>query len=159
MRHGKSDWHQPGLADHDRPLNPRGQRAVPLMAQLLLEQGVRTDIILASSAVRVQQTLELLQASWAMGTQVITERSLYLASADTITSIIHALHDSWKSAMLVGHNPGLCEFCWRLSREELDMPTAAVAVFCCHDANTWHDSLNSHPWQLQAYWKPRDLES
>ena len=35
MRHAKSDWNHPGLADHDRPLNKRGRKAAPAMGAWL----------------------------------------------------------------------------------------------------------------------------
>ena len=35
VRHAKSSWGQPGLADHDRPLNERGLRAAPAVATFL----------------------------------------------------------------------------------------------------------------------------
>ncbi|MDD9893339.1 MAG: histidine phosphatase family protein, partial [Gammaproteobacteria bacterium] len=39
MRHAKSDWNHPGLADHERPLNKRGQAAAPEMAKRLAARG------------------------------------------------------------------------------------------------------------------------
>ena len=35
LRHAKSSWSEPGLADFDRPLNERGRRAAPLIARHL----------------------------------------------------------------------------------------------------------------------------
>jgi phosphohistidine phosphatase len=31
LRHGKSNWNEPSLPDHDRPLNKRGERDAPRM--------------------------------------------------------------------------------------------------------------------------------
>ncbi|MCH5374620.1 MAG: histidine phosphatase family protein, partial [Planctomycetes bacterium] len=31
LRHAKSSWGDPSLADHDRPLNARGKRDAPRM--------------------------------------------------------------------------------------------------------------------------------
>lgn len=33
-RHAKSSWNHPGLSDHDRPLNTRGESDVPLAKAL-----------------------------------------------------------------------------------------------------------------------------
>ncbi|RZI88087.1 MAG: phosphohistidine phosphatase, partial [Microbacterium sp.] len=35
VRHAKSDWGDPGLDDHDRPLNDRGLRDAPAVAARL----------------------------------------------------------------------------------------------------------------------------
>ncbi|MEE3099475.1 MAG: histidine phosphatase family protein, partial [Pseudomonadota bacterium] len=56
MRHAKSDWGDPGLGDHDRPLNDRGRRAAPRMGAWLAAQGAFPDAALLSSARRVQET-------------------------------------------------------------------------------------------------------
>ena len=38
VRHAKSDWGTPSLGDIDRPLNDRGKRDAPVMAQRLLDK-------------------------------------------------------------------------------------------------------------------------
>jgi phosphohistidine phosphatase len=58
MRHAKSDWHDASLSDFERPLNRRGQEAVPIMAKWLEQQGASVDAILASEAIRARQTVE-----------------------------------------------------------------------------------------------------
>ena len=38
VRHAKSSWKDAGIEDHDRPLNKRGERDAPYMAQVLKEK-------------------------------------------------------------------------------------------------------------------------
>jgi phosphohistidine phosphatase len=156
MRHAKSDWSIPELSDHDRPLNKRGQQAAPKMARHLVAQGISVDVILASSACRVQQTVSLMQQIWCGDAEVITERSLYLATPDEIAANIQSLHDSWQAAMVVGHNPGMLALVNYLAQSSLDMPTAAIALFTS-DANSWKHCMTSQRWQLTNYWKPKTL--
>jgi phosphohistidine phosphatase len=158
MRHAKSDWSSPGLSDHDRQLNARGCRAAPLMADFLLKQGLQADVILVSSAVRAQQTLERLRPTWSSEAVVWTVPSLYLASPEEITKQIHGLHDSWHRAMVIGHNPGLSALASQLSGQAIELPTAAVALFSS-PADNWCGALAAHPWKLEALWKPRELEN
>lgn len=157
MRHAKSDWSSPGLADHERPLNARGNRAAPTMANLLQSEGQTVDIILASSACRVQETLAYLTAEWAKDATVMTESSLYLATVKEIASHIDLLDDAWETAMVVGHNPGLGALLCTLADQSLDMPTACVAVLRA-ETEQWRHSIKRCTWQLHAYWKPRDFE-
>ena len=56
MRHAKSDWGDPMLPDHDRPLNKRGRRAASALGHWMREAGLRPDQILCSSATRTQET-------------------------------------------------------------------------------------------------------
>jgi phosphohistidine phosphatase len=157
MRHAKSDWNQPGLTDHDRPLNARGRRAAPLMAHKLSASGLQVDIILASSAIRVQETVELLQQHWSPQIEVLTLPSLYLASPQQIITEVQSLHDSWQSAMVVAHNPGLAALVSHLANQELDMPTAAVAVFQ-FAVDQWSKILVGGVPELVSLWKPREIE-
>ncbi|GIX00494.1 MAG: hypothetical protein KatS3mg111_3826 [Pirellulaceae bacterium] len=158
MRHAKSDWSQPGLADYDRPLNRRGRRAAPAMAHLLEKHHLRPEVILTSTARRTQETLELMRATgWAPDAIVINEKQLYLASPETILECISALDNHWSNAMVMGHNPGLAQLVQRLAGQEMELPTAAVVVFSC-DAEDWPTAGRGSAWKLLHYWKPRDLE-
>ena len=56
VRHAKSDWGDPALGDHERPLNKRGQRNAPEMGERLVEREVRPDRIYTSSALRARTT-------------------------------------------------------------------------------------------------------
>ena len=51
MRHAKSDWSDSSLSDHDRPLNSRGQRDAPRMANWLAESDWIPDVVLSSDDV------------------------------------------------------------------------------------------------------------
>ncbi|MCC7334885.1 MAG: histidine phosphatase family protein [Pirellulaceae bacterium] len=156
MRHAKSDWKQPGLSDHDRPLNARGCTVAPVVAKHLHSAYPVIDIALASSAVRVQQTLELMQAEWEESPEVLTSRELYLATPQQIVDSLRALHDAWDSVLLVAHNPGLAGLASHWSGRVIEMPTAAIAVFRFSGAS-WQELTLGSSLELIHYWKPRDL--
>ena len=42
-RHAKSDWNDPGLSDFERPLNKRGIKDTPVMADRLASKGINID--------------------------------------------------------------------------------------------------------------------
>ena len=56
MRHAKSDY-PPGVADHDRPLAPRGIREAGLAGDWLRANTPAIDAVLCSTATRARQTL------------------------------------------------------------------------------------------------------
>ena len=58
LRHAKSAWNNPALADHDRPLNPRGRAAALAMARAVTE--LAPDLVLCSDAARTRETASLL---------------------------------------------------------------------------------------------------
>ena len=56
VRHAKSDWGTPSLGDFDRPLNDRGKRDAPVMAQRLLDKKIKIDAFISSPAKRAKKT-------------------------------------------------------------------------------------------------------
>ena len=89
LRHAKSSWEDPGLDDHDRPLAPRGRRAVKLLGQHIHDSGIRPDLVLCSSSRRTLETLE----SVAPGGEVLIEPELYAASASEIIERLRQVPD------------------------------------------------------------------
>jgi phosphohistidine phosphatase len=57
LRHAKSDY-PPGVADHDRPLAPRGIREAALAGDWLRAHAPAVDAVLCSTATRTRETLE-----------------------------------------------------------------------------------------------------
>ena len=56
LRHAKSAYPD-GVADHDRPLAPRGQREAGLAGDWLRSQSAAIDLVLCSTATRTRETL------------------------------------------------------------------------------------------------------
>ena len=107
LRHAKSSWDEAGLDDFDRPLNERGWKAARRMGREIKDRGISFDFVLASSALRVRETLQGVQESFDLGAPIRFERDVYLASTQTLVSLVRGLQDSVQAPLLVGHNPGL----------------------------------------------------
>ena len=58
MRHAKSSWKHPDVADHDRPLNKRGKQDAPRMGKLLRQQKLTPQVIVSSTATRARRTAD-----------------------------------------------------------------------------------------------------
>src|SRR3954467_9521492 len=56
LRHAKSDY-PTGVADHERPLAPRGEREARLAGDWLRAHAPAVDAVLCSSATRTRETL------------------------------------------------------------------------------------------------------
>lgn len=166
MRHAKSSWDSPGLADHDRPLNPRGRRGAAAMRGVLHDLGLAPDLILVSSATRTLQTLAALEP-WDGTPEVRRLDALYLASAAQLLTQLRLLPDNAGCVLLIGHNPGLHDLAVALvgkasmnpaneltRRLALGYPTGALAEFAV--AGPWH-ALDEGAGRLQRFVGPRDL--
>jgi phosphohistidine phosphatase len=127
MRHAKSSWRDPGIDDHERPLLGKGKRAAHQMAALLQAAGIGFDLVLCSTAARAVETANLLtEALSYKGPLELTAR-LYLAEPSTYLEVLGELEDSVNRVLVIGHNPGISELVLRLTGQEVDMPTAALA--------------------------------
>lgn len=127
LRHAKSSWDHPGLADHDRPLAPRGRKAAKRIARWADANGVRPDLVLCSTAVRAQATLDLVRPGLGDPEERI-ERNLYHASVDDILGLVEAVDDAVAGILLIGHNPMLHELAMALAPPGPEaFPTGALA--------------------------------
>jgi len=130
VRHAKSSWHNPKLADFDRPLNDRGQKDAPELGKRLRDSGVRVDAIVSSPALRAISTAKHIANEIGYSRQrIMREPLLYMASPEAMLDVIFALETGANEAMIVGHNPGLTDLANMLTRSSIDnVPTCGVAV-------------------------------
>ena len=161
LRHAKSSWDEPGLADHDRPLAPRGLRAASAMRRHLEEEHVAPELVLCSTAARARATLDGVRPVLG-GAAVRFEAELYGASAHELLARVRAVAASVRSVMLIGHNPGLQDLALCLARpgahvHELGekFPTGALATLAFRGAD-WR-ALERGRAELAAFVRPRDL--
>lgn len=128
-RHAKSDWVNPRLDDHDRPLAARGERDVEAMSARLVQEGVHVDRIVTSSAARAVATAEVYARALGVAADaVVVDESLYGAPSERILQVAAAQPDAVGAVMIVGHNPGMSVAVDQLTGEWLDLPTCAVAA-------------------------------
>jgi phosphohistidine phosphatase len=107
LRHAKSSWTDPTLADHERPLARRGERAAGLIADHLRSAEIRPALVLCSSARRTRDTLAALRPEGDDTTEIRIEDRLYGAGATGILALLRAVDPTLPSVMVIGHNPGL----------------------------------------------------
>ena len=164
LRHAKSSWALPGVDDFDRPLNDRGNNAAPKMANWLTSEGIKPDVIVCSSAKRTRETLAHIEPMFSQEIAAIMEPNLYLASSDQLFESAAALDDTFETAMLLGHNPGLHDAALSAltaasRRESGEMrsrfPTCACAIISL-PINSWSE-INTDIGELDAYMTPKGL--
>ncbi len=120
LRHAKSDRDDPALKDHDRPLNERGREAAPRIGAYIKSKRYKPDTVLCSTARRTVQTYDLVKDAVGGGSKVKFEESLYLAEQRHLLERLRWLDDELKSAMIIGHNPGIEQLANALSTSPKD---------------------------------------
>lgn len=164
LRHAKSSWSDPDLADFYRPLNARGRRAAPAMGRFFAEACPYPDLAVCSEAVRAQETWALAAAAFDPVPETRIDPRLYHATVETLMSIIAETPTSADVLMLIGHNPGI-EMLGSLlvgdpaSRDARRMarkfPTAAIAEFS-FQTDDW-TLVGTQTGQLVRFFRPKDL--
>lgn len=155
LRHAKSSWKHPDLADHHRPLNKRGKRTAPLIGALLQDEDLIPDLILCSSAVRAHTTALIVARACTYKGEIEKTRKLYLAEPEAYVDLLRQVAEKHRGVLVVGHNPGLEELIERLTGEALRMPTAALA--CVElSLERWSDFDMNTECKLVNVWRPKD---
>lgn len=154
MRHAKSSWSQPGIADIERTLNERGLRTAPFIGKMMHEKGLAPDVILTSTAVRARHTAALVKEAGKLRGVLQFEPRIYEASPNGLRQVVSELAKTHKSAMIVGHNPGIEGFIRFLTGGLEPMPTAALAVIELN-IDKWNDA-NDGCGTLQTVIRPKE---
>ena len=155
MRHAKSSWGDWELADHDRPLNPRGKRDAPRMGKLLRNRDWTPDLIMSSTAKRARKTAVAVAEGAGYAAEVVLTREFYHAAPQVYLDAAVALDDTVQTVMFVGHNPGMGMLVEALSGTFETMPTATVAVFVL-DVEQWAD-WDGETAQVEGIFRPKEL--
>jgi phosphohistidine phosphatase len=165
LRHGKSSWTDPELADAERPLAKRGLKAAPLMGALMEREALKPDLVLCSPAVRARETLKLVLDE-IEGEPPLIEfpEELYPGSPTAMLERLRAVGKEHRHVLVVGHNPGLHALALDLVGKgergliaELakKFPTAAIAVLRV-PGDRW-SGLKRGAARLDRFVKPRTL--
>ncbi len=128
VRHAKSSKEPSHPVDFDRPLNERGHQQAPAMAQRLLTQKVKLEVIVSSPAKRAFTTALYFAAAYGMKEQdIIAVPQLYEAPSFVFFDVIARLDPAFNNVAVFAHNPGITDFVNQLTSVRIDqMPTCAA---------------------------------
>ena len=165
LRHAKAEPQGKGT-DHERALAESGRAAAGRMGGAMRRAGLAPDVVLVSTATRTRQTLDVLESVnvWDEWPNIDALPQLYMATAGQIRDVLQDLPETVRSAMVIGHNPGLHELALSLAgplrpspalkRLDEGFPTAALAEFMI--ATPWR-RLKPGTAALTRLLLPRDL--
>lgn len=164
LRHAKSAWDDPNLADHDRPLAPRGEDAAPRVGRTMRDLGVAPGRVLCSSAARARRTWELVGGELDADPAVAVRGDLYDADAGDVLDAVRETPDEIESLVVVGHNPTMERLAEALAGDgepaalremAAKFPTGAFAELRL-DADSWAAVAPGEGY-LNRFLKPKKL--
>jgi len=157
LRHAKSAYPD-GVADHDRPLAPRGMSEAGLAGDWLRANLPAVDGVLCSTATRARETL----ARTGIDAPVQYAQRLYGATPGTMIQEINHVSDDVTTLIVVGHEPTVSETAIilagdgtdddALQRISIKYPTSGIAVL--QIAGRW-EQLEPGGAALVTFYVPR----
>ncbi|MAY83707.1 MAG: phosphohistidine phosphatase [Flavobacteriales bacterium] len=106
IRHAKSSWEDGSLKDQDRPLNNRGQKDAPMMAEYFHNEVDHVDMLVSSPALRALTTCKIFADQLKYPTNAITiADEIYGASISEMMRLINGWNNDWETVCIFGHNP------------------------------------------------------
>ena len=156
LRHAKSSWDDPELADIDRPLNKRGKQDAPRMGKLLRSEDLVPDLILSSPARRARKTAQEVSEESGYPGKIEVQPDFYPGDPEAYIQALRSLADEHQRVMVVGHNPGLEELVDALTGESVALPTAALAQVSL-PVERWSQLDDSVEGQLINVWRVKEL--
>ena len=138
VRHAKSSWDNPDLADFERTLNKRGHRDASFMADVLAKHNIKPDLIITSPAVRALTTAQYFADALSYDKdRIITKELIYDRGPRQILFMLNELNNSENCVILFGHNPDLSSLSQFLCNfEKGNLPTCGI-VCIDFQSDTW----------------------
>jgi phosphohistidine phosphatase len=156
LRHAKSSWSKPGLADIDRPLNKRGKSDAPRVGSAIRKADLVPDLIISSPAIRARKTAVAVAEACGYEGEIEINDDFYPGDPESYIKTLQSLPDDTQSVMVVGHNPGLEELLETLTGESAALPTAALAQVRFPISN-WLEVNDEPLGVLVNLWRVREL--
>lgn len=127
-RHAKSSWDNPEWSDFERPLNKRGLRDAPFMAEVVAKLIEKPELIISSPAVRAAATCKYFAKAFGYDEDKIHyDNNIYTSGARYIIDLISRLDDKINSVMIFGHNPDMTSLYSYLTGSYIEnVPTCGV---------------------------------
>ena len=140
IRHAKSSWDDITIADFDRPLNERGKKDAPTIAQRLLDRKIKIDAFVSSPAKRAKKTAQVFAEKYNVAKEnIILISDLYEAGPENFYKAVSELDEKFNTVAIFSHNPGITAFANLMEVAKIDdMPTCAVFAIQS-PATSWKD--------------------
>jgi len=158
VRHAKSAWDTPGQADDQRPLLPKGVKKTTKVADYLFKEGVNTDLVISSQAVRAYETAKIMAACLDYPVKnILKDRRVYDGPYDRLLDLIYGTANDVNTLMIVGHNPLITQLANLFLHPGIDdMPTSAVVCINFHTGK-WEE-IPASKSELRFYIFPKMLK-
>lgn len=137
MRHAQKEINE-NKDDYDIELTQEGKKSLTFLCERLKQKNIHIDMILASPAIRAEQTAEIIAKNLDFKGSIIRNDSIYKAFLNELIETISYTYDNVNSLFLVGHNPALATLAFKFTKikQKVDMGSVVRIDFDC---DSWLD--------------------
>lgn len=158
IRHAKSSWKDPDQSDINRPLNNRGLKDAPFMANMLFEKENHVDLIVSSPAKRAFTTARFFANAFDYPIEKIEQEvKIYHAFPADILDIIREFPTTAYKVFIFGHNPTFTMLANMFAPSPIaNVPTCGIIKI---EANisSWKN-FNTYSSVLSAFYFPKQFK-
>lgn len=156
MRHAAAQLEQYGKNDRDRTISMEGMHELDALRSHLKFKFDDLSLVYCSNVKRTRQTLEGIRQFLPHNVAVQYEDSLYQASADSLWHKVQTTSPSYKTIMIIGHNPALSNLLSSIQTPPFQVfPTAGI-VMLTSTMKKWHE-VNLYNVMIDQYFTPNSL--
>jgi phosphohistidine phosphatase len=158
IRHAKSSWENFTIPDFERPLNDRGKKDAPKMAERIYSRGIGIDTFISSPAKRAKKTAEIFAKKFEVKKDdIVFVPDLYHAGDKTYYEVIKNAPGKSKTIAIFSHNPGITDFANSLTTTHIDnMPTCSVFAVKA-DIKEWKE-FETSPKEFYFFDFPKSMQ-
>jgi len=149
LRHSKAEPAHPEGNDRDRALSHHGRALALERAKQLVDLGWLPDLVLVSNATRTLETWEAMTNVLGQFIPMIALPGLYLGGLAELQAEITSHHQSARTILAVGHNPGWSDAAMELAHEPIALPVCGAALLTCSHQDWAKAIWNTDGWQLK----------
>ncbi|MFO7863345.1 MAG: histidine phosphatase family protein [Salinivirgaceae bacterium] len=138
VRHGKAEQEKTE-DDFSRNLIKSGRRDAKLIADVLVKNNIKPELIASSTATRASETAEIMAEVFGIATTDVQKEDFLYDGYTTgqLTDFLAELPESLSTVMVVGHNPFISQTGIRLSKNfHQSFPTTGC-LGLKFDTDTW----------------------
>lgn len=130
-RHAKSSWKNADIEDFDRPLNGRGEKQLPIMAERLRNHFPNEEILILSSPAKraIDTAAAYAEALGNSRSEIVEDINIYEKGTRYIIEQIVKYAPKCEVLMITGHNPDITSTASFTTGEYFDnVPTGAMVI-------------------------------
>jgi len=158
IRHGKSTWEYPSIADLDRPLKESGINNTKIICEKLKNAKITPNLIISSHAIRALHTALIVARELKYPpTKIVIDTLLYHDSEEEILDLLKLSDDDIHTLFIFGHNPTFTILSNNFLKNKIEnLPTSGTVVLE-FDCNHWSEISNRNKISESCFF-PKNID-